>query len=90
MTPALYAPSPTPDQARTQTFLNHQEAMDRFGGMLRDLEAVMVQLPVQSLAALQPNHDIRHLVPQILFLAAESLDRHRTPLLMSQKTVQLL
>jgi hypothetical protein len=58
--------------------------------MLRDLEAIMVQLPLQSLAALQPNHDIRHLVRQILFLAAESVDRHRTPLLMSQKIVQLL
>ena len=50
----------------------------------------MVQLPIQSLAALPPNHDIRHLVRQILFLAAESADRHRTPLLMSQKIVQLL
>lgn len=58
--------------------------------MVRDLEAVMVQLPIQSLAALPPNHDIRHLVRQILFLAAESIDRHRTPLLMSQKIVQLL
>jgi hypothetical protein len=57
--------------------------------MLRDPEAAMVQLPVQSLAALQPNHDICHLVRQILFLAAESLDRHHTPLLMSQKIVQL-
>jgi len=50
----------------------------------------MVQLPIQSLAALPPNHDIRHFVRQILFLAAESVDRHRTPLLMSQKIVQLL
>jgi CCR4-NOT transcription complex subunit 1 len=58
--------------------------------MIRDLEAVVVQLPIQSLAALPPNHDIRHLVRQILFLAAESIDRHRTPLLMSQKIVQLL
>jgi CCR4-NOT transcription complex subunit 1 len=58
--------------------------------LIQDLEAVMVQLPIQSLAALPPNHDIRHLVRQILFLAAESADRHRTPLLMSQKIVQLL
>jgi CCR4-NOT transcription complex subunit 1 len=50
----------------------------------------MIQLPIQSLAALPPNHDIRHLVQRILFLAAESVDRHRTPLLMSQKIVQLL
>lgn len=58
--------------------------------MIRDLEAVMVQLPIQSLAGLPPNHDIRHLVRQILFLAADSVDRQRTPLLMSQKIVQLL
>src|ERR1700722_837826 len=58
--------------------------------MVRDLEAVMMQLPIQSLASLPPNHDIRHLVRQILFLAAEALDRHRTPLAMSQKIVQLL
>ena len=58
--------------------------------MIRDLEAVMVQLPIQSLAGLPPNHDIRHLVRQILFSAADSVDRHRTPLLMSQKIVQLL
>ena len=45
---------------------------------------------MQSLAALPPNHDVRHVVRQILFLAAESSDRHRTPLLMSQKIVQLL
>jgi CCR4-NOT transcription complex subunit 1 len=58
--------------------------------MMRDLEGVMVQLPIQSLTALPPNHDIRHLVRQILFLATEAEDRHRTPLLMSQKIVQLL
>ncbi len=45
---------------------------------------------MQSLAALPPNHDIRHIVRQILYLAIDSSDRHRTPLLMSQKIVQLL
>jgi hypothetical protein len=50
----------------------------------------MVQLPIQSLSALPPNHDIRHLVRQILYLAAEAVDRQRTPLMMSQKIVQLL
>ncbi|KAJ7093160.1 Not1-domain-containing protein [Mycena epipterygia] len=86
-TPALYAPSPAPDPPQ---YLNHQDAMDRFGVLTRDLEAVMVQLPVQSLSSLPSNHDLRHLVRQIMFLAAESTDRNRTPLLMSQKIVQLL
>lgn len=50
----------------------------------------MSQLPVQSLASLPPTHEIRNLVRQILYLATDSMDRHRTPLLMSQKIVQLL
>ncbi|KAJ6618288.1 Not1-domain-containing protein [Mycena sp. CBHHK59/15] len=86
-TPALYASSPAPDPPQ---YLNHQDAMDRFGVLTRDLEAVMVQLPMQSLSSLPSNHDLRHLVRQIMFLAAESVDRNRTPLLMSQKIVQLL
>lgn len=49
-----------------------------------------MHIPIQSLSALPPNHDIRHLVRQIMFIAAESVDRHRTPLWMSQKIVQLL
>src|ERR1700728_3535161 len=58
--------------------------------MVNDLEAVLLQLPVQSLAALPLNHDIRHLVRQILYLAVEAVERHRTPLWMSQRIVQLL
>jgi CCR4-NOT transcription complex subunit 1 len=58
--------------------------------LMRDLEAVMTQLPVQSLAALPPNHDIRYLVRQVLYLSSEAVDCQRTPLLMSQKIVQLL
>lgn len=50
----------------------------------------MAQLPIQSLATLPPNHDVRHLVRQVLFLAAEAGDRNRTPLLISQKIVMLL
>jgi len=91
LTPALYAASPAPESNLTsQSSLDHQTAMERFTAILRDLEALMTQLPIQSLASLPPNHDVRHLVRQILYLAAESTDRHRTPLMMSQKIVQLL
>lgn len=45
---------------------------------------------MQSLSAPSPTHDLRVPVRQILYLAAESQDRVRTPLLMSQKIVQLL
>ena len=51
---------------------------------------MLIQLPITSLAALPPTHEVRHLVRRILFIAADSLDRSRTPLLMSQKIVQLL
>lgn len=62
----------------------------RFQILTRDLEAVMLQYPNQSLANLPPNHDIRHLVRQIMLLAEDSANRERTPLMMSQKIVQLL
>ena len=48
-------------------------------------------MPVNSHeSALPPNHDIRHIVGQILALASEAADPQRTPLMMSQKIVQLL
>lgn len=101
----LYAASPSNDGAHSRAYLTHQEAMERFGVnlphvfmsstnvlqvMTQDLEAVVVQLPIQSLAALPSNHDVRHLIRQILFTAAEAQDRQKTPLVMSQKIVQLL
>ncbi len=58
--------------------------------MTRDLEAVMIQIPVQNFAALPHNHDIRHLVRQVVFIGMECADRQKTPLLLSQKIVQLL
>ncbi|EDR11008.1 uncharacterized protein LACBIDRAFT_141130, partial [Laccaria bicolor S238N-H82] len=88
---APYARTPSIDHVMlNQALYNHQDAMDRFGVLTRDLEAVMVQIPTQSLAALPPNHDIRHLVQQVVILADETADRERTPLMMSQKIVQLL
>ncbi|KAI6043010.1 Not1-domain-containing protein [Pisolithus marmoratus] len=89
--PTVYAASPTPEQTLGQHApMTHQEAMDRFTVAVRDLESLIVQLPIPSLSALPSNHDIRHLLRQVLYIAAESADRHRTPLLMSQKIVQLL
>ncbi|KAI0371786.1 Not1-domain-containing protein [Pilatotrama ljubarskyi] len=86
---SLYSPSPMPEQP-AQNLMRPQEAMERFNALIRDLEAILLQLPITSLAALPPNHEVRHLVRQILFLAVDSADRTRTPLLMSQKIVQLL
>jgi CCR4-NOT transcription complex subunit 1 len=59
-------------------------------GLTRDLEAVVLQYPTQALTTLPSNHDIRHLVRQIMLLADEARDPERTPLMMSQKIVQLL
>ncbi|KAI6129122.1 Not1-domain-containing protein [Pisolithus croceorrhizus] len=89
--PTVYAASPTPEQSLGQRApMAHQDAIDRFTVAVRDLESLIVQLPIPSLSALPSNHDIRHLLRQVLYIAAESADRHRTPLLMSQKIVQLL
>ncbi|KZT03564.1 Not1-domain-containing protein [Laetiporus sulphureus 93-53] len=88
---SAYGPSALPEQTLPgQTFLRHQDAMDRFNALGKDLEALLLQYPTLSLAALPPSHDVRLLVRQILFLANDSIDRQRTPLLMSQKIVQLL
>ncbi|KAF8636597.1 hypothetical protein AX17_003407 [Amanita inopinata Kibby_2008] len=86
----MYTQSPGPEHPQIQQYQSHQEAMERFTALARDLEAVMIQIPMQSLSTLPPNHDIRHLVRQILYLAVEAVDRQRTPLMMSQKIVQLL
>lgn len=64
--------------------------MDRFQVLTRDLEAIMLQIPNQSLPTLPPSHDVRHLVRQILFLAVEAADRQHTPLIMSQSIVRKL
>lgn len=58
--------------------------------MTRDIDSLVVQLSIQSLAALAPNNDVRHLIRQVLITASQAADTHRTPLLMSQKIVQLL
>ncbi|GLB35158.1 putative not1-domain-containing protein [Lyophyllum shimeji] len=87
-TPPLYPSSPA---SELSGYHSHAEAMERFTVLMRDLEAIMLQLPMQSHeSALPPNHDIRHIVGQILTLATEAGDRQRTPLMMSQKIVQLL
>ncbi|KAI3613543.1 ccr4-not complex component [Moniliophthora roreri] len=87
--PGLYTPSPAPPEALgNQTLVGQQEAMDRFQAIARDLEALVTQIPVQSLTALPDNHDVRYLVRNILNLAESSPSR--VPLLMSQKIVQLM
>ncbi|KAG6833483.1 hypothetical protein H0H87_006055 [Tephrocybe sp. NHM501043] len=87
-TPSLYPSSPAPELSG---FHSHGEAMERFNVLTRELEAIMLQLPMQPHEAVPPaNPDIRHIVTQILQLANEAGDRQRTPLMMSQKIVQLL
>ncbi|KAF9036996.1 Not1-domain-containing protein [Hymenopellis radicata] len=85
-----YTPSPAPDSAMNQPYISHQEAMDRFNVISRDLESVMIQIPNQTFSLLPQNHDVRHLVRQVIYLTLESADRARTPLAFSQKIVQLL
>ncbi|KAF9052783.1 Not1-domain-containing protein [Panaeolus papilionaceus] len=86
-----YATSPALDHTLNHPVLiTHAEALERFATYTRDLEAVMLQYPNQSLASLPQNHDVRHLVRQIYMLADEALERDRTSLILSQKIVQFL
>ncbi|EKM82840.1 hypothetical protein AGABI1DRAFT_97790 [Agaricus bisporus var. burnettii JB137-S8] len=78
------------DFVSDESMHGHREIMDRFQVFTRDLEAIMIQLPIQSLSALPPSHDVRHLVRQILYLAVEASDRPHTPLIMSQAIVKKL
>ncbi|TFK46033.1 Not1-domain-containing protein [Heliocybe sulcata] len=86
-----YPPTPVQDSlAAAQRIVTHQDAMQRFALLVQDLEGILTQIPVQSLASLPPNHEIREILRAILFVTRESVDRDRTPLLASQKIVQLL
>ncbi|KAF9070373.1 Not1-domain-containing protein [Rhodocollybia butyracea] len=84
----LFPPTPAPESL-LGSGAGHQDAMDRFNIMTRDLEALFAQLPISSLGVLPPNHDVRYLIRNILN-SANMGDRQRTPLQMSQKIVQLL
>ncbi|KNZ75310.1 General negative regulator of transcription subunit 1 [Termitomyces sp. J132] len=86
--PGLYPSSPAPELSG---FHSHGEAMEQFNVLARDLESILIQLPLQPYeSALPANPDIRLIVAQILTLANEAGDRQRTPLMISQKIVQLL
>lgn len=88
--PSVYTPTPLPELISGQAITRHQDVMERFSLVVKDLEAILLQVPIPSLSSLPPNHEIRGLVRQILNLAADSTERQRTPLLMSQKIVQYL
>ncbi|KAI0085426.1 Not1-domain-containing protein [Irpex rosettiformis] len=87
---AMYNTSPGPDSIQGRGMIDHQDAVDQFNSLVKELDAVVVQLPVQSLAVLPANHSIRQVPRQILFLVASSVDSSRTALQISQKIVQLL
>jgi CCR4-NOT transcription complex subunit 1 len=58
--------------------------------LVKELEAVLEQLPIDSLTALPANHEVRQLVRQMLYLATESNEQSHTALTLSQKIVQCL
>jgi len=55
--------------------LSHPEAMDRFNNLVKDLEAPLSQLPMQPLATLPPNHEVRHAILQLLYKTSQQLTR---------------
>ncbi|EIN07655.1 CCR4-Not complex component [Punctularia strigosozonata HHB-11173 SS5] len=89
--PPTYSATPPPDQpvANSNAF-SHAEAMQRFLIIVKELDAILEQLPVDSLTALPANHEVRQLVRQVLFLTTESAEPSHTALALSQKIVQCL
>lgn len=93
MASGMYPSSPAMDAiggGGAPVGLSHQDAMDRFNAIIKELDAVLPQMPASALSTPSSTPDLRVPVRQILFIAAESTDRVRTPLLISQKIVQLL
>ena len=97
----MYSASPGPERLDHQEAVDQFNVSDicfvgvygcsqLLQNLVKELEAVLIQLPVQSLALLPANHSIRQVPRQILFLAANSVDSSRTALQISQKIVQLL
>ncbi|KAF9001961.1 Not1-domain-containing protein [Cyathus striatus] len=87
----LYNQSPTIEALLPNPgFQSHQDAMERFSALTRELETILHQIPAQSLSTILPNHNLHSLSRQILYIATTAAERGRTPLIMSQKIVQLL
>lgn len=63
-------------------------ALMLFQMLVKEFEAIAEQLPVNSLAALPSQHEVRQFIRQILQIASQSAET--TPLAISQKIVQLL
>ena len=70
--------------------LTGPQAMDKFAGMITELEKCLATESCSSLARLSPDNDIRLILQQIPTLAAASVSRDETALGSSQKIVQLL
>ncbi|KAI5474877.1 CCR4-NOT transcription complex subunit 1 [Pseudohyphozyma bogoriensis] len=78
------------DAAPVPTVLSGPQAMEKFSGLISDLEKCLATESVSSLARLAPESEIRQIVQQIPLIAAGSISRDETALGCSQKIVQLL
>jgi CCR4-NOT transcription complex subunit 1 len=58
--------------------------------MAKEVEAILIQTPYPSLAALPANHDIRLILRQMVNIASSTADRQKTPITLSQRIVQFL
>ncbi|KZT44176.1 Not1-domain-containing protein [Sistotremastrum suecicum HHB10207 ss-3] len=72
------------------SLLSQAEVMERFVVMTHELEMLVTQFPNQPLSALPVAHEVKQLIRQILFCAAQSTDRDKVALQMSQRIVQHL
>jgi CCR4-NOT transcription complex subunit 1 len=58
--------------------------------LAKSVEAILTQTSYASLAVLPVNHELRTVLRQMLLVAAQSADRSKTPIILSQRIVQFL
>ncbi|KAI0028354.1 Not1-domain-containing protein [Vararia minispora EC-137] len=70
--------------------LSPQETVESFNSLAKNAEAILSQTTYSSLAVLPANHELRGALRQMLMVAAQCTDRVKTPIVLSQRIVQLL
>ncbi len=66
------------------------QSMEEFQEMIAELDKILPRVPVDSLAPLPINHDVKMIIRQIPVIATQSANTDQTALAFSQKVVQLL
>ncbi|ODO11915.1 hypothetical protein I350_00699 [Cryptococcus amylolentus CBS 6273] len=90
------APSPRPvfpeavDEVASPQAIPPQGSIDKFHELAAEIQKIIAQSNVQSVAALPADHELRALIRGIVIIANQSVHRENTTLAIAQKVVQLL